>query len=159
MQKITPCLCFEDQAEEAVNFYATVFDDVKILTITRCGPGEFGGRRDSVRTVSFELFGQRWLAVNAGQDFGFSESISFMVNCDTQAEIDAYWNGLSDGGEPLQCGWLKDRFGVRWQIVPAALDAMMSDADAAKSNRVMQALLQMVKLDLAALEKAYAQDA
>lgn len=155
MQKITPCLCFDHQAEAAVNFYATVFDDLKILSITRCGADEFGGPPGSVRTVSFELFGQTWLAVNAGMDFGFNESVSFIVSCDTQSEIDRYWDALGDGGKPRQCGWLKDRFGVRWQIMPAALGEMISDADPAKSNRVMQALLQMVKLDLAALQDAY----
>ena len=155
MQKITPCLCFAYQAEAAVSFYAEVFDDLKILAITRRGPDEVGGPPGGLRTVSFELFGHTWLAVNAGMDFGFNESVSFMVNCDTQAEIDRYWHALGNGGEPLQCGWLKDRFGVRWQIVPAALGAMISDADSARSNRVMQALLQMVKVDLAALQDAY----
>jgi len=130
---------------------------VKITAITRCGPNEFGGTAGSVRTVSFELFGQAWLALNGGPHFSFNDGVSFIVNCDTQDEIDRLWDALTAGGTPVQCGWLKDKFGVPWQIVPRALGEMMSDPNADRANRVMQALLQMVKLDIAGLKRAFEQ--
>lgn len=156
MHTLTTCLCFKDQAEEAVRFYASVFSELKITGLPRCGANEFGGPAGSVRTVSFELFGQAWLAVNGGPHFAFNDGVSLVVNCDTQDEIDRLWTTLTaDGGAPLQCGWLKDKFGLPWQIVPRIVGDMMSDPDADRANRVMQALLQMTKLNIAALKQAY----
>ena len=155
VQRITPCLCFNDQAEAAVNFYVALFSDAKIIAITRCGPGEFGGPEGSVRTILFELFGARYLAVNGGPYFKFSEAVSFMVNCETQVELDHFWRELSAGGREVQCGWLQDRFGVSWQVVPAELERLMSDPDKEKVQRVTQAMLKMVKLDMAALRAAF----
>ena len=155
VQMITPCLCFNDQAEAAVNFYVSLFPDSSIIHVTHCGPGEFGGTEGSVRTILFELFGRQYLAVNGGPHFTFSEGISFMVNCETQAELDRYWLALTAGGREVQCGWLRDRFGVSWQVVPAEMERMMTDPDPRKTQRVTQAMLKMVKLDIAALEAAF----
>ena len=154
MQQITPFLWFDTQAEDAANYYVSIFGNSRILKIVRYG--EAGpGPRDTVMTVSFEINGQQFTALNGGPPFKFSEAFSFVVNCENQQEIDHYWNKLtSGGGQESQCGWLKDKFGFSWQIVPAALGKLMSDKDPKKANRVMQALLQMKKLDIAALEQA-----
>jgi predicted 3-demethylubiquinone-9 3-methyltransferase (glyoxalase superfamily) len=160
IQKIAPCLWFDSQAEEATEFYIAIFQNSRIGTISRYGEAghEIHGRPPgSVMTVAFELDGQSFTALNGGPVFKFNEAISFQVNCETQEEVDHFWEKLSAGGDPKaqQCGWLKDRFGVSWQIVPTALTAMMSGPDAAKSARAMTALLQMQKLDIAALKRAY----
>ena len=154
MQKITPFLWFDDNAEEAVKFYVSMFKNSKIGKVARygrAGPGPEG----TVMTVAFELEGQQFIALNAGPTFKFTEAISFVVNCETQKEVDEFWEKLSAGGEKVQCGWLKDKFGLSWQVVPTALGKMMSDSDPVKSNRVMKAMLQMVKLDIAGLKRAY----
>jgi predicted 3-demethylubiquinone-9 3-methyltransferase (glyoxalase superfamily) len=154
MQKITPFLWFDDNAEEAVNFYVSVFKNSKIGKVARygkAGPGPEG----TVMTATFELEGQQFIALNAGPKFKFTEAISFVVNCETQKEVDEFWEKLSQGGEKGRCGWLKDKFGLSWQIVPTALGKMMSDSDPARSNRVMKAVLQMDKLDIAGLKRAY----
>jgi predicted 3-demethylubiquinone-9 3-methyltransferase (glyoxalase superfamily) len=161
VQRITPCLWFDDQAEEAVRFYMGIFPHSRIVAVSRYGEvgQEIHGRPPgSVMTVAFELDGQQFTALNGGPVFKFNEAISLQVNCETQRDIDHYWDRLAHGGEERaqQCGWLKDRYGVSWQIVPTALPAMMTDPDARKSGRVMEALLRMKKLDIAALERAYA---
>jgi predicted 3-demethylubiquinone-9 3-methyltransferase (glyoxalase superfamily) len=153
MQKITPCLWFDNNAEEAVRFYTSVFKHSKILTTARygdAGPGPKG----SVMTINFELNGQEFLALNGGPHFKFTEAISFIVYCKTQQEIDEYWQRLSAGGQEVQCGWLKDKYGLSWQIVPTVLQELVTDRDPAKANRVMQAMLKMIKLDIATLERA-----
>lgn len=155
MQGITPCLWFESQAEEAAQFYTSIFENSKIDNVSRYNKevSEVAGRPEgSVLTVSFQIAGQNFLALNGGPLFKFSEAISFIVDCNTQAEIDWFWEKLSEGGEEGQCGWLKDRYGVSWQIVPAALAELMKDPET--SERVMGALLQMKKLDIAALQQA-----
>ena len=154
-QKITPFLWFDDQAEEAAQFYTSIFKNSKILSVSRYG--EAGpGQKGSVMVVSFQLEGQQFTALNGGPRFKFSEAFSFVVNCENQQEIDHYWTKLtSNGGQESQCGWLKDKFGFSWQIVPTALGKLMS-GDPQKANRVMQALLQMKKLDIATLEEAAA---
>jgi len=153
MQKITPFLWFDTNAEEAAQFYTSIFKNSKILNVSRygdAGPGPKG----SVMVVNFQLEGQQFTALNGGPQFKFSEAFSFVVNCETQKEIDEYWNKLtSGGGKESECGWLKDKFGFSWQIVPAALGKLMS-GDPKKANRVMQAVLQMKKLDIAKLEEA-----
>jgi predicted 3-demethylubiquinone-9 3-methyltransferase (glyoxalase superfamily) len=154
MQKITTFLTFNDQAEEAVNLYTSVFKNSKLVNMSRYG--ESGpGRAGDVMAASFELEGQEFIALNGGPSFNFAEGISLLVNCDTQDEIDSLWEKLSEGGEPQPCGWLKDRFGVSWQIVPRVLGGMLSDEDPEKSQRVMNAMLQMGKLDIATLKQAY----
>jgi len=153
MPKITPFLWFEDDAEEAANFYTSVFENSRVLATTRygdAGPGPKG----SVMTVKFELFGQELIALNGGPQYEFTPAISFVVNCETQAEVDRYWVKLSEGGRPNQCGWLQDKYGLSWQIVPTALLRLLQDKDAAKAQRVMKAMLQMTKIDIAALERA-----
>ncbi len=154
-QKITTFLWFDNNAEEAARFYVSIFKNSKILSVSRygdAGPGPKG----SVMVCTFELEGQKFLALNGGPMFKFTEAISLFVNCDSQEEVDRYWSKLTaDGGAPGQCGWLKDRFGLSWQIVPTVLLEMMSDKDPAKANRVMQAMLQMTKLDIEKLKKAY----
>jgi len=162
MQRIAPCLWFDDQAEEAAKFYTSIFRNSKIVTITRYGDAgrEFHGKpAGSVMTVAFELDGQQFTALNGGPVFKFNEAISLQVNCDTQEEVDYFWERLSEGGDEKaqQCGWLKDKYGVSWQIVPTALVEMLQDKDAGKSERVMTALLQMKKLDIQALKKICAQ--
>lgn len=154
MQKITPYLWFDTQAEEAVNFYVSLFKNSKILDITRYDDTA-PGTEVKVMIVKFELDGQELFAMNAGPVFKFNEAISFYVDCEDQAEVDRLWEALSEGGELQQCGWLKDKYGLSWQIVPSALAKLMSGPDPVRSERVMQAMLQMVKIDIAALERAY----
>ncbi|WP_024301663.1 VOC family protein [Pseudogulbenkiania sp. MAI-1] len=160
IQRITPCLWFDDQAEQAAGFYTAIFKNSRIVGLTRYGEAgyEIHGRpAGSVLTVEFELDGQAFTALNGGPVFTFNEAVSFQVNCETQEEVDYYWEKLSVGGDEAaqQCGWLKDKYGVSWQVVPTALPKMLADADYAKSERVMTALLQMKKLDIAALQRAY----
>jgi predicted 3-demethylubiquinone-9 3-methyltransferase (glyoxalase superfamily) len=153
-QKITPFLWFDNNAEEAVNLYTSIFKDCKIKSVARYG--EAGpGPKGTVMTMSFEINGQEFIALNGGPIFKFTEAISFVVNCETQQEVDDLWEKLSAGGQKSRCGWLKDKFGLSWQIVPVILSQLMSDKDAEKSKRVMQAMLKMDKLDIAALQQAY----
>jgi predicted 3-demethylubiquinone-9 3-methyltransferase (glyoxalase superfamily) len=154
MQKITPCLWFDGQAEEAARFYTSIFKNSKMGKITYCGEGG-PGPKGSVLTVRFKLDGQNFLALNGGPQFKFTEAISLMVNCKTQKEIDRMWEKLSEGGQEVQCGWIKDRYGLSWQIVPAALSKMMTDPDPERSTRVLKALLDMKKLDLKELKRVY----
>jgi predicted 3-demethylubiquinone-9 3-methyltransferase (glyoxalase superfamily) len=157
MQKITPFLWFDNQAEEAVNFYISIFRNSKIVNVARYGDdgARVSGRsQGSVMTVAFELDGQPFVALNGGPVFTFSPAISFVVDCQTQQEVDDLWDKLSAGGEQQQCGWLRDQYGVTWQIVPAVLARLLSDPDPAKSQRVMQAMLQMKKIDIATLKQA-----
>ncbi len=159
IQRITPCLWFDRQAQAAVDFYTAIFPDSRITQTAYYGEAgrEFHGMPPgSVMTIAFDLDGQSFTALNGGPQFQFSEALSLQVNCDTQAEVDHYWTQLAAGGPPQaqQCGWLKDRFGVSWQIVPTQLPRLMTGPDAARSQRVMAALLQMKKLDIAALERA-----
>jgi predicted 3-demethylubiquinone-9 3-methyltransferase (glyoxalase superfamily) len=154
-QKITPFLWFDDQAEEAANFYTSLFDDSRVTNVTRYGPAG-PGPEGSAMTVSFELAGQAFTALNGGPEFSFTEAISFYVSCESQAEVDRLWEALTgDGGEESMCGWLKDRYGLSWQIIPNALIELMGDEDAAKARRVTEAMLQMRKIDIAALQAAY----
>jgi predicted 3-demethylubiquinone-9 3-methyltransferase (glyoxalase superfamily) len=155
MQKITPFLWFDSQAEEAARFYVSVFANSRILKLVRygeAGPGPAG----SVMTVVFELNGVQFTALNGGPLFRFSEAVSFVINCQSQAEVDTLWEKLSAGGKPDRCGWLKDRYGLSWQVVPTVLPVLLGDPDAAKAQRTMAAMLKMDKLDIAALEKAHA---
>ena len=159
-QKITPCLWFDDQAEEAVTFYTSIFRNSKVLNVSRYGEAghEIHGKpAGTVLTVAFELEGQAFTALNGGPVFKFNEAISFQVDCETQEEVDYYWEKLSEGGDPKaqQCGWLKDKYGASWQVVPRVLVEMMSDPDSEKSGRAMEAMLQMKKIDIAALKRAY----
>jgi predicted 3-demethylubiquinone-9 3-methyltransferase (glyoxalase superfamily) len=148
MPKITPFLWFDTQAEEAMNFYASIFKRSKVISVGRA--------QGKVMSVTFELEGQEFMALNAGPHFKFTEAVSFFVGCETQQEIDELWQKLTvDGGAPSRCGWLKDKFGLSWQIVPTALGRMLSDKDAGKSKRVMNAMLQMDKLDLKRLQQAH----
>ena len=156
MQKITPFLWFDNQAEEAMNFYTSIFENSKIGTISRYGEGG-PGPAGTVMTATFELEGQEFIALNGGPEFKFTEAISFFVNCQTQAEVDYLWEKLCEGGEPGPCGWLKDKYGLSWQIIPTALTDMLSDPDSEKSERVMKAMLQMSKIDIEGLRKAYQQ--
>ena len=161
IQKITPCLWFDDQAEEAVAFYSGIFRNSKVVKISRYGEAgqEVHGRPPgTVLMVAFELDGQAFTALNGGPVFKFNEAISFQVNCETQEEVDYYWEKLSEGGDAnaQQCGWLKDRYGASWQIVPVALVEMIADPDPGKAGRVMEAMLRMKKLDIAGLKRAYA---
>lgn len=161
VSRITPCLWFDSQAEEAARFYAGIFKNSKIGTITRYGEAgrEIHGQAPgTVLTVAFELDGQSFTALNGGPVFKFNEAISLQVHCETQEEMDYYWDKLSAGGDPnaQQCGWLKDKFGLSWQIVPRVLVEMLSDPDQSKSQRAMQAMLKMKKLDIAELKRAYA---
>lgn len=160
MQKITPFLWFDNQAEEAAKFYVSIFKQSKIGKVARYGEAgaQISGRpKDSVMTVEFQLEGQDFIALNGGPQFTFTEAISLSVDCKTQEEVDDLWNKLCAGGEELPCGWLKDKYGLSWQINPTVLGEMLSDPDPAKSERVMHAMLQMKKIDIRALEKAYAQ--
>ena len=156
MQKITPFLWFNDQAEEAMNFYTAIFKNSKIGSVSRYGEGG-PGQPGSVMTATFELDGQEFMALNGGPLFTFTEAISFFVNCETQAEVDELWEKLTEGGEESQCGWLKDKYGLSWQIVPSALGELLNDPDAEKAGRVMNAMLQMKKIDIAGLRAAYEQ--
>jgi len=154
MQKITPFLWFDGKAEEAMNFYILIFKNSKILSVTRYG--EAGpGPKGTVMTAKFELNGQEFVALNGGPQFTFTEAISFVVNCETQQEVDELWEKLSAGGQKSRCGWLKDKYGLSWQVVPTALVEMLQDKDAKKSNRVMQAMLQMNKIEIETLRRAY----
>jgi len=156
-QKITPFLWFNDQAEEAAKFYTSIFPNSKIVNISRHTPegaAASGRPPGSVMTVDFQLADQRFVALNGGPLFPFTEAVSFVVNCETQAEIDHYWISLTAGGKEVQCGWLKDKFGLCWQIVPTVLPELLSSSDPEVSGRVMQAMLQMVKLDIAGLKVA-----
>jgi predicted 3-demethylubiquinone-9 3-methyltransferase (glyoxalase superfamily) len=156
MQKITPFLWFDGKAEEAMNFYVSIFKNSKIVSATRYG--EAGpGPKGTVMTAKFELDGQEFVALNGGPQFTFTEAISFVVNCATQQEVDEFWEKLSAGGEKSRCGWLKDKYGLSWQVVPTVLVEMLQDKDAEKSKRVMQAMLQMDKLDINTLKQAYQQ--
>ncbi len=161
LQKIAPCLWFDNQAEEAAKFYTSIFENSKITNISRYGEAghEIHGRAvGSVMVVAFELDGHAFTALNGGPLFKFNEAISFQINCETQREVDHYWQKLSEGGDEAaqQCGWLKDKYGVSWQVVPVALIEMMTDPDYVKSERVMAAMLQMKKLDIDGLKRAYA---
>lgn len=154
MPKITPFLWFDTQAEEAAGFYVSIFRNARITNVTRygaAGPGPAG----SVMTVEFQLDGQDLVALNGGPHFKFTEAISLSVACETQQEVDYYWSRLTDGGEAGPCGWLKDKFGLSWQVNPTALGRMLGDPDRARADRVMQAMLQMKKIDIAALQRAY----
>ena len=160
MQKITPCLWFDNQAEEAANFYISIFKKSKIGNISRYGKEGYeihGKEAGTVLTVDFEIEGQRFTGLNGGPIFKFNEAISFVVQCKTQKEVDYYWEKLSEGGDEKaqQCGWLKDKYGVSWQIVPDVLDEMLQDKDQNKSERVMKSLLQMKKIDIEKLNRAY----
>ncbi len=153
-QKITTFLWFDSQAEEAAKYYTSIFKNSKILNVARYG--EAGpGPKGSVMTVQFQLEGQEFIALNGGPHFKFTEAISLFVNCETQKEVDELWGKLTAGGQESQCGWLKDKYGLSWQIVPTALTRMLQDKDPEKSKRVMQAMLQMKKIDVARLEQAY----
>lgn len=160
-QKITPCLWFDDQPEEAVEFYTGIFRNSKILNISRYGEAGYEMHEKpagTVMTIIFELDGQAFTALNAGPSFKFNEAISFQVNCETQEEVDYYWGKLSENGdeEAQQCGWLKDKYGVSWQIIPGILPKMLNDPDSAKSQRTMEAMLHMKKIDIDELKRAYA---
>ena len=154
MQKITPFLWYDSKAEEAMNFYVSVFKNSRVVSVSRFG--EAGpGPKGTVMTATFELDGQQFIALNGGPMFKFTEAISFSVDCKTQEEVDELWEKLSEGGEKSRCGWLKDKYGLSWQIVPSALVVMLQDKDAEKAKRVMQAMLQMDKLDIKRLQQAY----
>jgi predicted 3-demethylubiquinone-9 3-methyltransferase (glyoxalase superfamily) len=162
MQKITPFLWFDTQAEEAANFYTSIFPRSKIGKVARydeAGAKASGQAAGSVMTIEFELDGQRFVGLNGGPHFKFTEAISFVVDCETQEEVDEFWEKLSAGGEESQCGWLKDKYGVSWQIVPSALVKLLNDPDPAKAARVMQAMLGMKKIHIPTLQQAYDQSA
>lgn len=153
---ITPCLWFDTEGEEAANFYTSLFPSSKILDVAHYGAGA-PRPEGMVMTVTFELDGQKFVALNGGPDFKFNEAISFQVSCRDQDEVDRYWNALSEGGEQGPCGWLKDRFGVSWQVIPTRLDELLSDPDREKAQRVMAAMLSMGKIEIEGLERAAAQ--
>ncbi|PKQ06914.1 MAG: hypothetical protein CVT72_04970 [Alphaproteobacteria bacterium HGW-Alphaproteobacteria-11] len=158
-REITTCLWYDSDAEEAVNFYMSVFKDAEMGRFTRYGDEghDIHGREaGSVMTVEFEIAGRKFVAINGGPVFKFDEAISFQIHCDTQDEIDYFWSKLSEGGEESVCGWLKDKFGLSWQVVPSVLPEMLLDADTAKSQRVVKAFMQMKKFDIEALKQAYA---
>lgn len=156
MQKITPFLWFDHEAEEAMNFYVSIFRNSRIISVTRYGEGG-PGPAGEVMTGTFQLEGQEFTALNGGPDHKFTDAISFFVDCKTQEEVDGLWNKLTEGGEEGPCGWLKDKFGVSWQIIPTLLGELLGDPDPLKSQRVMQAMLQMKKIDIKALKEAYQQ--
>ena len=153
-QKITPFLWFNDNAEEAMNLYTSVFKDSKIVNVTRYGKGA-PGKEGTVMTGTFQIDGQTFYVLNGGPQFKFTEAISLFVNCETQEEVDELWEKLSEGGQKSQCGWLKDKFGLSWQIIPAAMGQMLQDKDPQKSQRVMQAMMQMTRIDIQKLQAAY----
>ncbi len=156
MTSITPCLWFDTEGEEAATFYTSVFKNARILSVACYG--EAGPRpAGSVMTVNFELDGQEFVALNGGPDFTFNEAISFQVSCDSQEEVDEYWDRLCEGGDEGPCGWLKDKYGVSWQVVPTALGELLNDPDPEKAQRAMKAMMQMKKIDVAGLQKAAAQ--
>jgi predicted 3-demethylubiquinone-9 3-methyltransferase (glyoxalase superfamily) len=155
MQKISPFLWFDTQAEEAARLYTSVFKNAKMGEVTRYPEGSRGGMVGQVMTVSFELEGMQFTALNGGPAFTFTEAISFVIDCEDQEEVDHYWNSLvADGGEESQCGWLKDKFGMSWQIVPRRLNELLADPDPVKAQRAMEAMLQMQKIDISAIEAA-----
>jgi predicted 3-demethylubiquinone-9 3-methyltransferase (glyoxalase superfamily) len=154
MQKITPFLWFDNQAEEAINFYVSIFKNSKVMSVSRYGAGA-PVPAGTVMSATFALDGQEFMALNAGPLFKFTEAISFFVNCETQAEVDELWEKLSAGGEAGRCGWLKDKYGLSWQIIPSALGEMLQDKDPEKSKRVMEAMLKMDKIDIKILRQAY----
>jgi predicted 3-demethylubiquinone-9 3-methyltransferase (glyoxalase superfamily) len=154
MQKITPFLWFNDNAEEAVDFYVSLFPSSRVVDVSRFGEGG-PGPAGSLMSATFELHGQRFMALNGGPHYTISPGISFFVNCESQQEVDALWDRLLDGGEPTQCGWITDRFGVTWQIIPRQLGEMLGDPDPQRSQRVLAAMMQMVKIDVAELQRAY----
>ncbi|MGZ3749775.1 MAG: VOC family protein, partial [Mucilaginibacter sp.] len=154
MQKITPFLWFDGQAEEAMNFYTSIFKDSKPGKVRRYGEGG-PAPAGTAMSASFELFGQEYIAFNGGPMFKFSPATSFFVNCETQEEVDHYWEKLSEGGKPNRCGWVDDKFGVTWQIVPAMLDKVLQGPDRAKAGRAMQAMMKMTRLDIKGLQDAY----
>jgi predicted 3-demethylubiquinone-9 3-methyltransferase (glyoxalase superfamily) len=156
MQKITPFLWFDANAEEAMNFYTTIFENSEIVSVSRYGEGS-PGQAGTVMTATFILDGQTFMALNGGPHFKFTEAISFFVNCETQEEVDELWEKLSEGGEQGQCGWLTDKFGLSWQIIPTALGELLGDKDPEKSKRVMEAMLQMHKIDIEKLKQAHEQ--
>jgi predicted 3-demethylubiquinone-9 3-methyltransferase (glyoxalase superfamily) len=155
MQKITPFLWFDGNAEEAAQFYTSIFTDAKITKVTRYGDAGPGPKGNAM-SVIFEIEGQEFYALNGGPQFSFSPAISFFVNCETQGEVDALWDKLSAGGQKQRCGWLTDKYGVTWQIIPSTLGRLLHDKDATKSQAVMRAMMQMDKIDIAGLERAYA---
>jgi predicted 3-demethylubiquinone-9 3-methyltransferase (glyoxalase superfamily) len=157
MQKITPFLTFNEQAEEAVNFYVSIFRNSKVVSVSRYGEGG-PGPKGSAMSVNFLLDGREYMALNGGPHFTFTDGFSLFVSCETQAEVDELWEKLSAGGEKGQCGWLKDKFGLSWQIIPTALGQLLGDKDPRKAQNVMQAMLQMTKIDIAALKRASEQD-
>jgi predicted 3-demethylubiquinone-9 3-methyltransferase (glyoxalase superfamily) len=158
MQKITPFLWYDDQAEEAANFYVSIFKNSKVLSVTRyddAGAQAAGRPKESVMVVEFQLEGQEFVGLNGGPHFKFTEAVSFVVNCETQEEVDYFWQKLSEGGAESQCGWLKDKYGLSWQVVPTILTELLQDKDPEKSQRVMKAMLQMKKIDIPTLKQAY----
>jgi predicted 3-demethylubiquinone-9 3-methyltransferase (glyoxalase superfamily) len=156
MQKITPFLWFDNQAEEAMNFYVSIFKNSKVLGVVRYG--EAGpGSKGSVMTAKFELEGQEFVGLNGGPHFKFTEAVSFAIDCETQEEVDYFWEKLLDGGTESQCGWLKDKYGLSWQVVPTILVKLLQNKDAERSQRVMKAIMQMKKIDIATLQQAYDQ--
>ncbi|HEY3154266.1 MAG TPA: VOC family protein [Candidatus Binatia bacterium] len=160
MQRVSPFLWFDDKAEEAAAFYTSIFKNSKIGTIVRYGDSgaEVTGKpKGTVMTVAFQLDGQEFVALNGAPQYKFTEAVSFVVNCQTQEEVDEYWKKLSDGGQEVQCGWLKDKYGLSWQIVPTILSEMLNDPDPKKADRVMKAMLQMKKIDIKGLKQAYEQ--
>ena len=155
MRKITPCLWFDTQALEAAEFYTSIFKDSRILEVAHYGEA-MPGREGSVMTVSFELDGKEFVALNGGPEFTFNEAISFQVHCESQDEVDEFWSRLSEGGEESQCGWLKDKYGLSWQVIPTRLLELVTDSDPERSQRAMRAMLEMKKIDIATLEEAAA---
>jgi predicted 3-demethylubiquinone-9 3-methyltransferase (glyoxalase superfamily) len=155
MQKITPFLWYSNQAEEAAAFYASIFPDSRVTRVTALPSESPSGPPGTEKIVEFVLFGQAFVAMSAGPLDPFNHSVSFVVNCDDQAEVDRYWNALLEGGSPEQCGWLKDRYGLSWQIVPTALSRMMADPDRARARRASDAMMQMVRIDIRALQQAF----
>src|SRR2546423_12357059 len=153
MQKITPFLWFDGKAEEAMNFYVSVFKNSKVGSVSRCGEGG-PGPKGTIMSATFQLEGQEFFALNGGPQFTFTPAISFFVNCETQQEVDELWEKLSEGGKKERCGWLKDKYGLSWQIIPTALGKLLADKDAGKSQRVMQAMLKMDKIEIEQLQEA-----
>ena len=159
MQRFTPCLWFDDKDEEAAQFYTSIFKNSKIGKISRYGKEGFeihGQKAGTVMTVEFEIEGQKFVALNGGPHFKFNEAVSFQIHCETQQEIDYFWSKLGDGGQEQPCGWVKDKFGLSWQVIPKALPQMLMDENPEKAQRIMKSMLQMRKIDLAALERARA---
>lgn len=154
MGKVTPFLWFDDKAEEAANFYVSLFDNAKITSVSRYAEGS-PGVPGSVMTVSFELDGQEFIALNGGPEYTFTPAVSFSIDCATQDEVDKFWTRLCEGGRPSRCGWLQDRYGLSWQVVPSILPRLLQDDDEAKADAVMQAMLKMTKLDIPTLQAAY----